>query len=597
MLVGPLFRREVLTAPRQLQHYLIRAGYVAALLVLLYTVRQVTIGFQNVTHIGDVAKFGGFVFQILALVQLSLVLFFALLFAANSVAQEKDRETLLMLLMTDLHDRELVLGKLCSSLLLVFVLIASSIPVFCWVHRLGGVSISQIIWLQLLCCVTAIVAGSWGALVAYWREKTFQTLSISLLGVLLLIGVVEAVVAMTGANSSVGAIVGLFNPFRTLFVILSPLSQSAVASSANAVSTSQIGGGTQIAGVAISPAMGSVIALGGLAVLLNTIAIQRLRAWNPSRSVFRKPETTVDSQTGISSTKTRTVWNSPVIWREIRTKAYGQKVVLIKSAYCLLAVLAMWSVWNGGTVAAGEKVLGMISSSGGFFVGLSLLSLLLVNAQAVTSLTSERDMKTLELLLMTDVTAKEFVLGKLGGIFYNTKELILLPLLLLAVMVFQGSMGLENLFYVAIGFLVLVGFTAMLGLHSGFSYDISRNAIANSLGTIFFLFIGIFLFMLLLIETRSSFYLQFQSFILFIGAGSVGLYVSLSQKNPSLALRIAATALPFLTFYSITEFLLDGSMGVCIAVSLAYGFTTLAMLIPSISEFDVALGRTTIDQG
>ena len=104
-------------------------------------------------------------------------------------------------------------------------------------------------------------------------------------------------------------------------------------------------------------------------------------------------------------------------------------------------------------------------------------------------------------------------------------------------------------------------------------------------------------FMILLVEARSSFFLQLQSFVVFIGAGSIGLYASLSHLNPSGAFKIAALGLPFLTFYAITEFLLDGSLGVCVAIATAYGFTTLAMLIPAISEFDVALGRTTLDKG
>ena len=63
-------------------------------------------------------------------------------------------------------------------------------------------------------------------------------------------------------------------------------------------------------------------------------------------------------------------------------------------------------------------------------VPLLLLSLVLVNAQAVTSLTSERDARALDLLLVTDLTPKEIVFGKLGGVFYNTKEMVLLPMLL-----------------------------------------------------------------------------------------------------------------------------------------------------------------------
>jgi len=137
----------------------------------------------------------------------------------------------------------------------------------------------------------------------------------------------------------------------------------------------------------------------------------------------------------------------------------------------------------------------------------------------------------------------------------------------------------------------------MLGLHAGLTYENSRSAIANSLGTIFFLFIGIFIFMILLVEARSSFILQLQSFFVFICVGGFGLYASLSHKNPSGAFAIAAITLPFLTFYAITEFLLEGTLGVCFSISVAYGFATLAMLIPAVSEFDVALGRTTLDKG
>ena len=41
---------------------------------------------------------------------------------------------------------------------------------------------------------------------------------------------------------------------------------------------------------------------------------------------------------------------------------------------------------------------------------------------------------------------------------------------------------------------------------------------------------------------------------------------------------------------------LRGTLGVCFSVLMAYGFTTVAMLIPAISEFDTALGRSTLDK-
>ena len=48
LLAGPIFVREAMTAPRRLRHYLMRSGFVAGLLVLFYSLRQATIGFQDV---------------------------------------------------------------------------------------------------------------------------------------------------------------------------------------------------------------------------------------------------------------------------------------------------------------------------------------------------------------------------------------------------------------------------------------------------------------------------------------------------------------------------------------------------------------------
>ncbi len=75
MIAGPIFSREVRISPRQLRHYLMRAGYVAALFVLMYTAGQATFGWQEVRNIGDTARFGSLIFQVFSLIQLSLVIF------------------------------------------------------------------------------------------------------------------------------------------------------------------------------------------------------------------------------------------------------------------------------------------------------------------------------------------------------------------------------------------------------------------------------------------------------------------------------------------------------------------------------------------
>jgi ABC-type transport system involved in multi-copper enzyme maturation permease subunit len=577
LLAGPIFSREVLTAPRHTRHFVLRAGYVGALFVLMYTAGQATFGWQQVRNLGDMARFGGLLFQLFSMVQLALVTFFAPLFAASRIAQEKDRQTLVLLLMTDLRNRELVFGKLLASLLPVAVLVAASMPVFMLIYMLGGVSLEQIGWSLGLATATGLAAGSWGSLVAFWREKTFQTLAISVLGLVLFIGIVEAVAGILGADSGIGRWLAFADPFRGMLLILNPLA----ADPDRAVAT--------------VPALHYVLAMMAVAVVTNGVAVFGLRVWNPSRTMS-EPRKEATAGKAAAPEATREVWTNPIIWREIRTRAYGRKVIFIKLAYLVVFLVAAGYVHQAKAAGAG-LVLGMVSPPGFAFVLVGLVSLLLLNAQAVTALTSERDAKTLELLLVTDITAREFIFGKIGGVLYNTREIILLPLAGLVWLTHEGLTTWENFTYLAIGFALLVLFAAMLGIHSGLSFDNSRSAIANSLGTMFFLFLGVFVCLMLIVEARTSFLLQLPSFLVFILGGSMGLWASLTHKNPSPALTASAFVLPFLTFYSITGFLLGDSLGICVVMSAAYGFTTLAMLIPAVSEFDVALGRTTLDQG
>jgi ABC-type transport system involved in multi-copper enzyme maturation permease subunit len=564
----------VLTTPRQLRHFLLRAGYVLALFVLMYTAGQATFFRQQISTVGEVARFGALMFTLYAAVQLVLVLFFAPLFAASRIAQEKDRQTLILLLMTDLYDREMVVGKLLASLLPVGVLIGISAPVLALLSMLGGVSASQIGWSLALSGATAFAAGSWGNLVAFWREKTFQTLAISVLGLLLFLAAVEGVSAVLPPAARDW--VRCLDPFRGLALIVDPLGSRPDALTGD---------------VPAWPYVGAMLVLG---VVLNVVAIARLRVWNPPRNVF---EATKPVAEGVSTrAASRTPWHNPVLWREICTRAYGRRVFLIKFAYLVLFGLVAAGVWSG-RAAGTTSIMGMIGPEGAAFVALGFVSLLFVNAQSVTSITTERDARTLELLLVTDVTSREFVFGKLLGALNNAREVLLLPLVGLTWVAAEGVVSWENYVYVVIGFVVLVAFSSMLGMHAGLTFDNSRAAIANSLGTMFFLFLGVFICLLLIIEARASFAMQLPSFLVFILGGSIGLWASLTHKTPAPALGLAAFLLPFMTFYSITSYLLGSTLGICVVVTLTYGFTTIAMLVPALGEFDVALGRTTLGPG
>jgi hypothetical protein len=287
----------------------------------------------------------------------------------------------------------------------------------------------------------------------------------------------------------------------------------------------------------------------------------------------------------------RRPWQNPIIWRELMTRAYGTKPLIIKGAYVLAFALGVAFFYADPDVERDPwrpaKTL----------IPLAILSLVLVNAQGVTALTSERDTGALDLLLVTELSPKEFIYGKLYGVLYNTKEMLALPVLLIVWFAIIRAMSAESAFYAIVDFLLLAHFAAMLGLHAAITYTNSRTAVANSLGTIFFLMVGILVCAFLIILSDREFGRQLLSFLIFIGAGSVALFGSLGAKNPSHAIALVALLTPFWTFYCIISLLNGDILAAFLFSAGIYGFALLAMLVPAVSDFDIALGRTSAIQG
>ena len=155
-----------------------------------------------------------------------------------------------------------------------------------------------------------------------------------------------------------------------------------------------------------------------------------------------------------------------------------------------------------------------------------------------------------------------------------------------------GGLTFFNLVMLILGLAVMNVFVITLGVHCGLHYANSRHAIGVSLGNVFFLCLGVVTLMLLLISFSGSFQVQYAPFTVFIVGGGVGIFVSLGIRNPSGAIALASGVLPIATFFAVTSFLVAHWSDVFLVTVAAYGFAIAAMLIPALSGFDVALGRS-----
>jgi hypothetical protein len=287
------------------------------------------------------------------------------------------------------------------------------------------------------------------------------------------------------------------------------------------------------------------------------------------------------------------VWDNPILWRDVRTWAYGKKILLVRIAYWAVFLVCTAAMIHGITPTAEPSAGVGIPAAAKPLITLMVVGLILLNALAVTSLTNERDSGALDLLLVTDLSPQEIVFGKLGGAFYNAKEMILLPVALCIYLWGVGQLSTGSLLFLIGGQLVMTAFAAMLGLHAAITYANSRTAIATSLGTLLFLFLGIGTCMRIMLAFTADFNAQLASFLGVILGGSVAMYVALGWRNPSGAIAWASGLTPFFTFVVITNFLLGHFGTVFLVTTLTYGFATWAMLVPAIHVFDVATARTS----
>ena len=429
-MIGPVFNREALALPRRPRHYIYRAVYVTALLILMSTSWMILAGTQVVQNLGDLARFGSTFFQILAPLQLALLIFLAAFGAASAVSQEKDKRTIILLLLTRLTNQELVLGKLLSALLSPLLLVFASIPVLMSIQLFGGVSGNQVARVVIITYAATMVAGSLGSTYALWREKTFQTLSITTLTIVLWLALWEGIYALGPLNSFLHSLADWASPIRGIAAAIIPTI------------------GRQGAWSFSDPAICFSLFAVGMTFLLNAIAIAKVRVWNPSREVRRQQQQEDDvasildkqlSDEEVSqiaeqarashvdamrragthaevNSESRRVWDNPVLWREICTWAYGRKIVIVRVAYGLMVLLALLGLnqslsdmTNGVPRAGLSSIFPAAATS---LAPLFLVSLIIINALAVNSITNERDGQALDLLLVTDISPAEFVFGR-----------------------------------------------------------------------------------------------------------------------------------------------------------------------------------------
>ncbi len=175
---GPVFEFESLVAARRWGYYAARSGFGFLLLIALWiswSNRLVDVG-DGATEASraELAKLGESFFYAIGGVQITLILLVAPAATAGSICLDRARGTLAHMLVTDLSELEIVLGKLAARLAPVLALVAASAPVLALVGLLGGVVPEAVVALEVTSvglAVLGVFAGA-GGLGAMAKART-----------------------------------------------------------------------------------------------------------------------------------------------------------------------------------------------------------------------------------------------------------------------------------------------------------------------------------------------------------------------------------------------------------------------------------------
>lgn len=158
---NPVFRREMTVGSRSIRMMAILFVFNSILAaVALFNMYSVAEQVRTTAEI----QYSQFLdlYTFVSSIEFIMLLFIMPALTASSISGERERQTLELMLTTTMEPRDMVLGKLASSLVTMLVLAVSALPVQALVFVYGGVTLQDIGMLFLCHGVVAILTGSIG---------------------------------------------------------------------------------------------------------------------------------------------------------------------------------------------------------------------------------------------------------------------------------------------------------------------------------------------------------------------------------------------------------------------------------------------------
>ncbi len=175
---GPLFEADRTSRARRWQGYAVRMLFVLPFLVLFVLNWSSRLNQYEPLTVSEAAHIGESFFAGLMSVVLVAVFLIAPAATAGAVCLDKSRGMLAHMFVTDLTNREIILGKLAARLFPVWALLASVLPVAAVMTLLGGIDPMALTTLFLVAAGLAGLGCSLALMLSVWANKPHEVLTV-----------------------------------------------------------------------------------------------------------------------------------------------------------------------------------------------------------------------------------------------------------------------------------------------------------------------------------------------------------------------------------------------------------------------------------
>ncbi len=583
---NPILVRVVYGASRRPRHLWLRFGYLAVLLLVVLVSLVLSMTGKN-TSLAELAKGASTTFMQASQVQLALMCFLAPVFTASAITQERDAQTFNILLSTPLSNGQIVFGSLISRLFFLILLLLAGLPIFLMTMVYGGVTAPQVFESFAISASTAVMTGALAIFIAMIGVGTRRTIFSFYLLIALyilcvyLLGRWDRTWVDASAENLDGrrmSWLAALHPFLALEVALNSVHSPPV---------ERLGEYAGWRRFALAYPSGAYITWTlTLAFLMTVASIFFVRSGakvgestffgNLVNRILRRDP---DARTRVA----RSVWHNPVAWREAKTRSSGGGFLrLIIMAGGFVGPLIVLYYYSTDRFDAREAPFWLA----GLLVVQLALALIIATNTAATSITKEKESRSMDMLLTTPLTSRYILWGKLRGLVSFTVPVLAGPV---SVLLLFGLYGLsredtppvvwiETGFEVAALLVIYTAIACVVGLWRSLHSQTNMSAVMYSLA-----------FMILLCGVTSV-----------IGFNLVD--ASGSEAGAFLAAFTPFTAMKFLTdpaglFNSNKDFL-AGATGArvasligCALATALYAFIVWRAYMALVHNFDMTLRK------